>query len=123
VPEYRDGKQVRRSGSRLSAYKKDGVLPQLPDPGPAGHLLEYLWEVGPTLAAGDGEAVITQGEIRAWQDNMGVDLAPWEVSLMRRLSQEFLAQLRASTDPNCKPPFGQLYKAPNIDKKIDAALD
>lgn len=87
------------------------------------YLLAYLWEIGPTLSGGMGDGPITHGEIAAWQSNMGIDLQPWEAALLRRLSLDHLCQSQLSTDPNCKPPFGQLYRAPNVDRKIDAALD
>lgn len=108
---------------RIERYQKDGVEPQYPDPGPASYLLAHLWEIGPTEAAGAGEGPISQSEIRAWQENMGVELHPWEVSLLRRLSGEYLSQSQKSTNPACPPPFGALYRAPNLSKKIDSALD
>ena len=101
----------------------DGVEPQLPALDACAYLVDIFWEIGPTLSTGMGEVPISQSEIRAWQDNMGVELAPWQVQLMRRLSIEYLSQAHKATDPNCKPPFGQLYRAPNLSKKIDAALD
>lgn len=109
--------------SRLAKYRKDGVEPDMPPLGAAGHLVPILWEIGPTLAGGMGEGPVTQGEIRAWQDNMGVALQPWEVQLLRRLSIEYMAQSHKATEPGCKPPYGQLYRAPNLDSAIDAALD
>lgn len=70
-----------------------------------------------------GEVPITHGEIQAWQENMGIELLPWQVQLLRRLSIEHLSQAHLAKDGHCKPPYGQLYRAPNLDKKIDAALD
>jgi len=75
------------------------------------------------LANGAGEVQVTHAEIQAWQANMGVELLPWEVSLIRRLSLAFVQQSAISRDPYCKPPYGDLYKSPDIDSKIDAALD
>jgi hypothetical protein len=118
--------EQRKAGpgmTRLARYRKDGVAPQMPPPGAAGYLADILWEIGPTLALGMGEGPVTQSEIRAWQHNMDVQLQPWEVQLLRRLSQEYLAQAHQATDPGCKPPYGQLYRAPNLDSAIDDALD
>jgi hypothetical protein len=91
----------------------------MPDPGLAAHLVGYLWEVGPTT----GEGPITHAEIAAWQTNTGIELQPWESSLLRRLSLDHLGQSQLSTKVDCIPPWGELYRAPNVDAKIDAALD
>lgn len=108
-----------RTHSRLAQYERDGIAPVMPDLGCGAYLVGYLWDIGPST----GEWQITQGEIAAWQANMGVDLQPWEVALLRRLSLDHLVQSRKSTAPDCKPPWGDLYRAPNVDSKIDAALD
>lgn len=125
MPEEKDkkgGKAPPRGISRLAKYQKDGITPRMP-PLSVGYLVDYLWEIGPTMAAGMGEAPITHGELLAWQENTGIELESWEARLLRRLSIEYLNQSHLATDPHCKPPFGQLYRNPNLDKKIDAALD
>jgi hypothetical protein len=122
VPESKDKKAKGQQLSRIKKYQKDGITPNMPPTGVAGYLLEYLWEIGPTVAAGMGEAPISHGEIRVWQDNTGVELQTWEVQLLRRLSIEHLNQSQLASDPHCKPPYGQLYRNPNLDKAIDAAL-
>lgn len=60
-----------------------------PVTGPA-YLLEYLFEIGPTMAAGMGNGPITFSEILAWQLLTGIRLRPWEVRLLRRLSRDYL---------------------------------
>lgn len=97
--------------------------PSYPEIAAGAHLVGYLYEIGPTLSGGMGDIAITHTELRAWQDNVGIELQPWEVQLLRTLSAAYLDQLHKATDPNCKPPFGQLYRAPNLSKKIDDALD
>lgn len=115
--------EAPRAQSRLARYRKDGVEPSLPDPGPAGYLVEYLWEVGPTEPAGMGEAPVSHAQLAAWQANMGVELHAWEVQVLRRLSRDYVVQSHQAQDPACKPPFGELYRSPRVDEKIDAALD
>jgi hypothetical protein len=109
--------------SRRAQYKKDGITPLMPPVGAASYIAEYLWEIGPTQASGLGDGVISHQEIAAWQSNLGIELHAWEVGLLRRLSQDYLTQSREAEDPYCKPPFGQLYRNPNLSKLIDAALD
>lgn len=114
VPEVKG-----RTHSRLAQYELDGITPELPPQGAAGYLIAHLWEIGPTT----GEGPITHGEIAAWQANMGIELQPWESLLLRRLSLDHLGQSQLSTKVDCIPPWGELYRAPNVDAKIDAALD
>ena len=109
--------------SRLAKHEKDGVEPSFPPAGAAGYLLEYLHDIGPTIAAGMGDGPITQGEIAAYQSNMGIVLTSWEVGMLRQLSIAHLNQSYLAKEPNCKPPFGELYRNPDVDKRIDAALD
>ncbi|OFA05192.1 phage tail assembly chaperone [Duganella phyllosphaerae] len=99
------------------------MAPQYPPIDAGAHLIQYLFEVGPGQAGSMGVVPLSHGELRAWQDNMGLDLEPWETQLLRRLSGEYLGQLEKARDSNCKPPFGGLYRAPNLSKKIDDALD
>lgn len=122
VPDSGDAKHVNTL-SRLQRYTHDGIVPKMPDSGPAMHLVDYLWQIGPTLPAGMGDGPITQGEMKAWQDNTGIELTAWEAKTLRRLSIEHLNESHRATDRNCPPPFGTLYRNPKLDKKIDAALD
>ncbi|ATQ74858.1 hypothetical protein CR152_10230 [Massilia violaceinigra] len=109
--------------SRLDRYKRDKVQPDMPPIDGGEYLINYFWEVGPVIAGMDGPVVISQAEIRAWQENAGIDLQPWQAGLLRRLSQDYLAQSHAAKDSACKPPYGELYRSPNLSKLIDAALD
>lgn len=123
MPEASSKKSSTLQLSRLERHKRDDVLPKYPPIDAGGHLITYLFEIGPGQPGSMGEVPLSHGELRAWQDNMGFDLEPWETQLLRRLSGEYLSQLHKARDSNCKPPFGGLYRAPNLSKKIDDALD
>lgn len=71
------------------------------------YLIGYLWEMGPVLAGGFGHAPLTQGEIRAWQANVGITLQPWEARFMRRLSYEYIAETHRAESPDCKAPWSR----------------
>lgn len=117
------GNNVPKPASRREQYKLDGITPLMPSPGAAGYIAEYLWDVGPTQIAGMCEGPVSHQEIAAWQSNTGVELQTWEVQLLRRLSVDYVSESRAAEDPYCKPPYGQLYRNPNLSKLLDAALD
>ena len=70
------------------------------------YLLTYLWEIGPVMAGGMSSMPITQVEIRAWQDNIGIRLQPWEVRCIRRLSLEYLSESRKAEKRDRFAPWG-----------------
>lgn len=84
--------------------QKKGREPKLPD-APLPYLIEYLFEVGPTQGGGFGPTPITHAEILAWQTNMRRTLQPWEVSMLRRLSVQWIVEAQRAEDPNCAPPW------------------
>lgn len=100
--------------TRIAELERQGLPPQLPDPGPASHLVSYLFDVGPVLQTGMGAVAITHGELRAWQENVGIELRPWEASTMRRLSLDYLTASHAAQEPAC-PPF--YTDAPTEDRR------
>lgn len=72
-----------------------------------GHyLLNILMEIGPTKIVGMGSAFgIDEVDIAAWQANSGLRLSGWEAQTVRRLSQEYAAELSSSKDANAQPPY------------------
>jgi hypothetical protein len=52
-----------------------------------------------------GSGPITHEEMRAWQQNAGIDLAPWECRLLRRLSEQYLAEAHKAEKEGAPPPW------------------
>jgi hypothetical protein len=70
------------------------------------HLLEILFELGPTKSSGMGQQVgIDEIDLVAWQYNQGVSLSPWEAKAVRTLSKEYAYMLGQASDVNCPPPW------------------
>lgn len=85
------------------------------------HLVEHLWEIGPT--SGDGP--ISFAEIEAWSRLTGNVLDGWEAPALRRLSTAYHAEHYAASDPNRPPPF-TLAEPPSRDvvsQRLAAAFD
>jgi hypothetical protein len=76
----------------------------LPD-NPVEHLWTWLLDIGPTLSTGMGERPIECTDLVAWQMLSGVDLMPWESSLLRRASNEYLAEKSRARKPDCPAPY------------------
>jgi hypothetical protein len=70
------------------AFESPGYQPEMPPVEAARYLIGYLWEVGPTTAG----HVLTHAELRAWQEDEGFDLAPWESRTLKRLSADYLSE-------------------------------
>lgn len=97
--------------------------PDMPDPGAAAYLLGHFWAAGPTL----GDQMLTQGELRHYQDNAGITLSPWECQTLRRMSAEYLAESQKARDPDHPPPFAessdaQRLRQAELDRKMDIFL-
>ena len=71
------------------------------------HLVSYLFDIGPTIAGN----LLTHAEIGAWQENVGIDLEPWEVRVLRRLSSDYMSESRKAEKPDCPSPWAD---APQI---------
>ena len=102
-----------RKDSRKDRREED-YQPEMPPLDGAAYLLGYLFEVGPTMAAGMGAAPITHTELRAWMDLTGVRIAPWEVRTLRRLSHDYLVASREAEKINCRPPWQPNGDAPDV---------
>ena len=72
--------------------------------GAAGHLVGYLFEVGPVGYGAMGPVPLSHSELAAWQVNTGIELAAWEAKALRRLSMDYLAASNAAQAADC-PPF------------------
>lgn len=90
--------------TRLESMRADKIVPPMP-PNPAPHIIERLLEMGLTEAAGMGAGPLTWGTIAQWQAMTGASLQPWEASLIRKLSVEYLAESRRAEAETCPPPW------------------
>lgn len=91
------------------------------------YLIGYLYEIGPTMAAGMGNGPVAFSEIQAWQQLSGIALTPWEARTLRRLSNDYACESHAATKADCPPPYGESRAAMNLreaelQKKMDLFL-
>lgn len=88
----------------------------------AGHLVGYLFQVGPSTA---GE-VVTFQEIQSWAVQTGHVLNAWEVETLRRLSAAYLAEFSDAADEHRPPPSRSVDQPINHDDiaaKLAGILD
>lgn len=109
VPQPPEGSKRAAAGeknklSRNDKLTRDGTPPSMP-PNPMPHLIARFIEIGITEATGMGPAPLSWREIKAWQWNTAVDLAPWEARLMRSLSLAYIGEAGRAESENCPPPW------------------
>jgi len=72
---------------------ESGGEPDLPELDPElSFIVNYLFDAGPTSAAGQHGAALTWADLQAWQAGAGINLPPWQLRLLRRLSVEYLSE-------------------------------
>ncbi len=97
----------RRDWARANRRAEEEYVPEMPSvESSAGYLLDYLFDIGPVITEGMGPSIITHLELRAWQDNLGIELQPWEVRFLRRLSSDYLLELNKAEKASCPDPWG-----------------
>jgi hypothetical protein len=85
------------------------------------NLLDYLFQVGPLMAAGAGAGPVTFGELEAWEHSSGITLAPWQKLLLRRLSDAYLDQSQRATQRDCLAPYTRPGPPTQAERKRRAA--
>lgn len=107
MPEAADGARADAAKlSRRERIERDGGEIEMPPFDEGAYLIGYLYELGPTVAAGMGAGPVTFAEMAAWQATRGFELEPWEARLLRRLSVDYLAESHRATQRDCPPPWG-----------------
>lgn len=108
--------------SRREALKKEGIdEPSMP-PCDAEFMVAWLFELGPTVAAGMGAGPITHGDIADFQRNTGIELDAWQARTLRRLSLDYLAESHKATKPDCPPPWGDSPEVKAAPKRAAESL-
>lgn len=81
------------------------------------YMVEHLFSAGPTLPSAMGATPLTHQEIWAWQQNMNIELCPWEVNSLREMSRQYLFELLQSDKHDSPPPW-----VPEIDRVQGEAI-
>lgn len=89
----------------MQALQTKGLTPDLPPPGLAKHLIDYLFEIGPSVPLGMSAGPIGWTDIAAWQTATGIDLTAWEARTLRALSADYVGTAATSLDDNTPAPY------------------
>lgn len=88
--------------------RADGIEPDLPKV-ECAYLVDYLKEVGPVMSDG----AITWQELRAWQEQTGRVLQPWEAKMLRSLSIDYLNESQLAKSEDRQPPYQPKGRTPD----------
>lgn len=97
-----------------------GQEPALPPLQAGEHIIGHLFDAGPVLHTGMGPVPLSWSELATWQGVTGVELTPWEVQTVRRLSAEYISTQQAAEDPSMPPPYAV---APTSDQRARVAAN
>ena len=96
----------KRNETRYKDYvNRNHGPPPMPEIEFGEHVIGYLQEVGPALNTGQGLVPLTFSEIDAWMRMVGVALTSWEASVLKRLSDEYVAEHHAARKPQHPQPW------------------
>lgn len=94
--------------SRAEEMEMDGkeiVYPELEN----SYLVKMLYEeLGACTSTGEHLAPLSWTELESWQRQTGVKLAKYEVEILKKASEAYVAQTVFSKDPACLAPVIEL---------------
>lgn len=94
--------RVSRHAARLDA----GGVPDMPPVTPESmYLVEMLLDAGPIVSSTSGTRALTWRDFEAWERVTGADVRPWEARILRRLSNDYLAELNRAEAYDAPPPW------------------
>jgi len=102
--------------------KEKGKEPEMP-PLSLMFFVEYFWEVGPTMSTAMGPGPLSFQELESWMRLTGVNLEPWAIKMLRRLSFDYIEQAENAKKIDCPAPFGSNFQVKSLDEKLDDFLD
>jgi len=104
VPE----KQETSRFEKLISEEKEIILPEIT----CSYLFEFLMSIGACTHSGMGQVPLSWQEIESWQNQHGISLKPWELSIIRKASAIYVEQVQLSGKPDCPPPGRVIEQEP-----------
>lgn len=103
-------KDKRNRFTRYSSVNPDATELNLPDIDGAEYLVELLHEAGPVGSNGYGVEGLKWSEINSWLTLTGLFLCPWEIALIKELSEEFASEFNNSNGKAAPAPYTAITK-------------
>lgn len=85
--------------------RSENIKYELPDIDGGYDLIDHLDSLGFARNTGYGLAPIDYQEIKSWQNQQGLNLTPWEVETLFKLSSVYADMSTRAQDKKCPPPY------------------
>lgn len=95
----------------------------MPDIEGAEYIVELLHEVGPVGSNGYGVEGLKWTEIQSWLALTGLFLCPWEILLIKQLSDDFASEYNKSNGKVTPPPFTSISKNIPTKEELNAKFE
>lgn len=96
-------------------------MPDIENEHAAGYLIGLLQEAGLMSSVGMGPFPISWVEIDAWLRVTGLELSTWEVTTLKRLSEEYVSELLSATKADREAPYQRKPDPDEIDRPMVAS--
>lgn len=93
----------KQEQSRYEKYLERGVAIVIPEL-TLTYLFEYLMRIGPCIYSSMGQEPLNWTDLESWQNQHGITLSPFELSIIRKASVIYVEQIQLSKKPDCVPP-------------------
>ena len=103
-------KDKRNRFVRISSKNENDPLLNFPEIDGGEYLINLLHEVGPVGSNGYGMEGLKWSEIQSWLALTGLFLCPWEIILIKELSDVFASEFNKSNGKECAPPYQTIVK-------------
>lgn len=121
VPE--GGKDKRSRYEQIRSVDENSIDLELPDVDPAEYLVALLHEVGPVESNGYGPTTLSWKELDSWIERTALDLTPWEILMIRKMSEAYAAEHSKASKRDALPPYKRVVLTqPEISNKLGAML-
>jgi len=91
--------------SRRNVLIDRGMLIKMPPVESCGYILDWWHELGLSTSGVNGPEPLPFTELESWARVSGVELEPWEMGMVSKLSQQFCRQFHLSKEKNCESPY------------------
>lgn len=92
--------------SRQAARFDAGGEPDMPAVTPESmYLVEMLLDAGPIVSSTSGTRALIWSDFESWEKVIGAEVRPWEARILRRLSNDYLAELNRAEAHDAPPPW------------------
>lgn len=101
----------------------DSPMLKMPELDDAGYVIEYLLEIGTSMASGFGITPLTWSEIYSWSELSQTELSRWEASTIMSLSRTFTSKYNMFDEKDFPTPYIlEEFDREEVSKTIGGAL-